>query len=401
MKTRILICVLLPILLVTGGCWDRIEVNDIAFVMGVAFDRTEKGEIEATAQILLPQGGGGGEGAGGGDKKKYFVESATGKNLLEAEQRMQQKLSRRLFKGHRRVVVIGEKLARHGLKEMLDSLSRDPGSRLRTIILVSKGMEGRELMNLQYPLERVPAEAIREMENVGAAIEVTLRDFLNTASAEGIQPTMATIQSAPTGETKKEGKEQSGEKDKVLQLTSIAVFKDLKLVGYLEEEAMSGFLWVTGKFRRGIVSAKLPDEQGEVSIDIRNAASIITPEISDGQLRYRVEIRGEGIIRENNSNLDLTVQKNVDLVIEAAKKSILKDIDSAITKAQEDYQADVFGFGSALYQAQPQQWQAVKADWDKIFPEVEVAVAMKDLTIRRIGMTGPPLQLKETEVKKK
>ncbi|GJM76942.1 hypothetical protein HMSSN036_91580 [Paenibacillus macerans] len=61
----LLTLVLIPVLLT--GCWDRIEVNDIAFVLGSSTDR-EDGLIRSTVQIALPSqlGGAGSQGGGGG-----------------------------------------------------------------------------------------------------------------------------------------------------------------------------------------------------------------------------------------------------------------------------------------------------------------------------------------------
>lgn len=36
------------------GCWDRTEINDLAFVLAGGFDLAENGQLEATLQIALP-----------------------------------------------------------------------------------------------------------------------------------------------------------------------------------------------------------------------------------------------------------------------------------------------------------------------------------------------------------
>ena len=46
--------VALVLSLVLGGCWDRIEVNDLAIVQGVALDRASEGMIEVTVSIAAP-----------------------------------------------------------------------------------------------------------------------------------------------------------------------------------------------------------------------------------------------------------------------------------------------------------------------------------------------------------
>jgi spore germination protein KC len=52
------------------GCWDRVELNDVALIRGIGLDKNEDNRIEVTAEISIPtiQSGGsqGGGGSGGG-----------------------------------------------------------------------------------------------------------------------------------------------------------------------------------------------------------------------------------------------------------------------------------------------------------------------------------------------
>ena len=43
---------LLP--LVTAGCWDRKEINDIGFVIGTGLDLAKNGNMQATLQVAVP-----------------------------------------------------------------------------------------------------------------------------------------------------------------------------------------------------------------------------------------------------------------------------------------------------------------------------------------------------------
>lgn len=388
MKVKLWLCSILILSLLLSGCWDRVEINDIAIIMGTAFDITPEGKLEMTLQLMLPSPsgmGGAGGGGGGEQEEKFVVETSAGTEPGDVMEKIQEKISRRLFRGHRRVIVFGEELARKGLDEILDSLSRDPQNRLRTHIVIAKGMKGRELLKIKYPFERIPSEAMREMEKLGVGVELTIRDFLMTASGEGIQPVAAAME--PTDDKKG------------FQLTGTAVFKDLKLVGYLNDEETRGYLWVSGKLKNGTLSTSIPGSEGEVSIDIMNAKSKIKPEIEGNKVKVYVELSGEGVIHGNGTKLDLTVPENIELIEETAKKAITDRVQSTIKGVQKKYKSDIFGFGSHIYQTDPGQWDELKDKWDEIFPEAEAKVSM-DFTIKRTGMSGPPLHLKEDEVKK-
>lgn len=105
----------------------------------------------ASAQIVIPsklgtsqQGGGDGKGQG------YYVVTGKGENVTAAASNMQTKISRESFAGHRQVIVVGEQLAKQGLKPILDEYSRNPDVRLRTDIFVVKGGTAKELSATSY-----------------------------------------------------------------------------------------------------------------------------------------------------------------------------------------------------------------------------------------------------------
>jgi spore germination protein KC len=76
---------------------------------------------------------------GTGGEKPYFIGTGSGKSLLEAIQKGLQKLSRIISRSHRRNYYIGEDLAKHGIKDVLDAFSRDPGNRIRMDIIFQTG----------------------------------------------------------------------------------------------------------------------------------------------------------------------------------------------------------------------------------------------------------------------
>lgn len=371
--------------LLMTGCWDRIEANDLALIVAGAFDKAPERKVQVTVQVMLPSSGGPGSGGPSQPKTKFFVETATGIDSEDAAEQIQKKVSRRLFRGQRRVVLIGEEMAKSGVGEILDYISREPENRLHTNVLVVKGGTGYNLLKVEYPLERFPAEAMRKMINTGLGEEVTIRDFLIKASSEGVQPIAAAI--------------ESGNGQDSLKLTGLAVFKDLKLAGYLNAEETVVYQWATGKFKQGIFTTKVPGNEGTVDIDVKNASAKLTPEIMDNKVKIYVKIKGIGAIYGNSTKLDLTEPENIALIQKAFETEIANRVQKLIKAVQKKYDADIFGFGSTVYGHNPREWEELKGNWDKVFSDTQVSVSV-DLNIRMTGMSGPSLYLKENEVKK-
>lgn len=103
---RLLLALLIPLLL--SGCWERKELNEIAFVLGMGLDKSESG-YKVTMQVVIPssissQTAG---GAGGGGGVPVVVSSFTVPTIYEADRQYTLISSRTSYKGHIRVLVIG------------------------------------------------------------------------------------------------------------------------------------------------------------------------------------------------------------------------------------------------------------------------------------------------------
>ncbi|WP_219838306.1 Ger(x)C family spore germination protein [Paenibacillus sp. R14(2021)] len=377
-----------------SGCWDRTEINDLAFISGTSFDLTDTGECcLLSVQIAIPSSSQGGLGGGGsGQQEKFFVLSAVGKNTSDAFQKIQMKSSRRLFTSHRSVIFIGESFGRHGINEVLDVFTHDPRQRLRTYIMVVKGGEGREILQTKYPFEQLPIEAVKEMEGLGTELAVTLRDFFITAASEGISPVMGVI----------EAKDYSGgnqEKNKIFKLAGSALFKDFKIIGFLDSKQTNGFAWATNRKKSGEIDASLPNGNGNVGMQLNHAKRTITSRIIGDKIQVKIQLQGEGSLLENNTDLNINRPNNLKLVKQALEKSVETEVREVVADLQKRYKVDAIGFGQEIFRDHPKQWKALKEQWDLKYPQVDLAIGVK-LNISGSGMSGTPLQLKEKEIKK-
>ncbi|WP_164545601.1 Ger(x)C family spore germination protein [Paenibacillus albus] len=385
----ILCSCLLGSMLILGGCWDRTEINDLAFASGASFDLTKDGQYLLSLQLAIP--GAGPAGVGGGQGEKFFVLSAAGRNANEAFEMIQKKSSRRLFTAHRSVIFIGESLGRHGINDVLDVFAHDPRQRLKTYIMVVKGQEGKKILETKYPFEQVPIESIKELEGLRTELSVTLRDYFISASSQGISPVMGVIET--------EDESQGGEENsnRLFKQAGSAVFKDAKLVGYLDGKETCGFLWATDRMRFGRLNANLPNGQGNIGMLLSHANRRMKTYIDGDKVKVVIQIEGKGSLVENNSPLDISRPKNRALAEKEFEKSVQDLVERVVAKLQKKYRVDSLGIGQEIYRNHPKVWKRLQSEWETKFPEAEVVTTVK-LTIEGVGMAGPPLQLKDKEI---
>ena len=256
---RLCISLWLCATMMLAGCWDRIEVNDLAIVQGVAIDLMPDGLIQVTASVAIPAritppGATGGGGQTGPPTNK----SGTGRTVSEAFTRLQEKLSRRLFWGHNSVLLIGEDLAREGIAGALDFYTRNRQPRLSTTLAVTPGRAS-DVLAATLPIELNVPIGIQEIERLQFAPFVDVLGFLRLLHAEGIEPCTGLVHVVTGGVPEPgtlrspEGPEHDPSQPSVF---GAAVFRRDRLVGLLSEEEARGLIMIRGEL--GIIYVLVP-----------------------------------------------------------------------------------------------------------------------------------------------
>ena len=392
MKRSMTVAILLALMFITG-CWDRKEINDIGLVMATGIDLADNGKIKATIQIAVPSPTT--QTAGSSVKtERFFLISAVGKNGTDLDQKLQQKMSRTLFFAHRSVILIGEDLARTGINDILDAFNRNPRHRLKTYMLVVKGKKAADLMEVNYPYELAPAEALKEMEQLtGEGTIVTLRDYMIASATGGMSPTVGVLEPAVFHKPGENGEE------KLFRINGTAIFKSGKLIGYLNNTETHEFLWFQENKRSDKIAADLPEDKGNVGYYITSASYKIGVDARGASPKFDIRLKASGDLFENNSPLDVSDAKNLAVIKKAIEDKIKRDMQAFLRKIQIKYKADIVGFGQQLQRDQPKVWRGLEENWDQTFAAAEITVSV-DVNINNTGAIGPALQLKEKEIEK-
>ncbi|QCJ40668.1 Ger(x)C family spore germination protein [Bacillus sp. S3] len=400
MKKNTVLCfgLCLPLLFLSG-CWDRMELNDRAIWLATGWDTAENGGVEVSGQIVIPanvqtQGGGGGAAQQG-----FFTISAKGKNLGDAMQNMQTKLPREAFFGQRRVVLFSEEFAKRGLKNELDMNSRASDVSLRADVFVVKGSTAKEFLTVANPLEKSPAaSALKEHRQSGGRGDTSYLKMLIAANREGIRTTIPAIEISSSLEGVKTGKEDSPN-PKLFRITGVSVFDhNIKMLGFLNAAENKDMLWVMGILQKMNIS--IPKQEGNASITLTKIKSKIEPKFGkNNQLKFTVSLTGEGALTESNSELDVEYTDNLKLLEKKFEKEAQKQVQQTITKVQEKYGLDIFGFGEVIHRKHPIRWKKLRTNWDQTFSQADISVRAT-IKIKQIGMDGPSLLFKESEIKK-
>lgn len=393
MPMRKLILVLSTVVLTfpLTGCWDRKEINELALVMAKGIDLTDNNQVKVSVQIALPsQIGGGQSGSGKGESgKSFLVVSGTGRTVSEADANIQQKLPRQLYLPHLRIILVGDRMARAGLQDILDHFGRNPPNRLRTTILVAKGSQALSLMNTTYPLESISGEAIRKLERQEAGVNTTLMSFLIQASSEGMDQYTSAITLHSKGDKEESTSSQSGA-DSYFSFENQAVFRDLKLVGYLNKPDSIALYWMNQRLRYATLTMPVPNTKGTISVEVTQPKRRAQTVVKGTKVSVLYTLSGSAMVTENSTGLDVDDPHTIRLFQDAMNRYIEKTSKACLQTLFNQFDSDPTGVGRMIWHQHPYDWERLKAQWRDRLPNLQYSVASQ-VKIVEGGKSGPPL----------
>ncbi|REK71796.1 Ger(x)C family spore germination protein [Paenibacillus paeoniae] len=381
----VLLLILTPLL---SGCWNRRELNDLAIVAAVGID-TVKGKYLVTVQVVDPGEVASRRGSIGLSPVTTYHE--TGDTVFEAIRKMTTVTPRKLYFSHLRIFVIGEELARKGMGEVLDLMSRDQEGRTDFYIVVAKDTTAQQVLNILTPIEKIPASKLYASLEVSAkswapTVAVQLDELITNIVSPGIQATLTGIMIDGDPEMGSKRKNiETPETPTHIQYKGIAIFREDKLVGWMNEEESKGFSNITDRLHSTVVETTCP-KGGKLAIEVIRSKAAIKAKVKNGQPEAEVVMYTEANVADVECKVKLTTSQTLYEIEKAAEAVMQKHAERAVLKAQK-MKCDVFGFGDAVHRAAPGYWRGNKEHWDEQFSKMKIRFNV-DVKIRRIGTIG-------------
>ena len=399
---RFSLAILTILLLLLGGCWNRREVESLAFVMAAGIDKAaEGGKVQVTVQIARPAAlVSGGQGSGAMERAFWLV-SSTGYTPFDAVRNFSMQSSRRLFWAHNQWLVLGEEMAKEGIQDILDFSIRDGETRRRVKLAVFKSGKASDFLQTELEMERLSSQAYIGILQTGSlssssVVDIDIHHFLLALAGEGIEPVAIRaemIHRPPDIDIR--GQIEQIDISSAPRIAGAAVFRGPKLVGWLDRPETRGYNWVVGKAKSSIVVVERPDAPTKyVGIEMIRAGSKIKSEFTNGKPKITITIRAEGAVGDIQDMFVVMDTKTAVASMERQMATVItNDINAALKKARE-LGSDIFGLGQSIYQGYPKEWKQLRDTWnDEGFKEVEVKIEVK-ANIRRSGLTeiGTPVR---------
>ncbi|MBU8905469.1 Ger(x)C family spore germination protein [Desertibacillus haloalkaliphilus] len=393
MKTNhSILVILLSIGIVLTGCWDLTEIEEIGFVLAVGIDpvddedemvkkyEAEKGRsigkktdhdqfVKTSFQVAIPSKIEAQEGARTG--RAFLTISSTAPTNFETNRHIASRRSRRLNFEHLKAIVINEEIVRQPemLEHMLDFFIRDHEMRRRTYMYVTDG-DGKEVLDIKLPLEELGATSITDItDNEDAVLQM-----LPPLTIGELSELIASDQSFLIPRVAQHNDD--------LKIAGAAVVSgaDKRLVGWLGEEDVKGYNWITGEAESSIIQVLHSDIEPFV-YEVTSMSSTIDYKRENNKNTFDVEIRVEGAFTESwIHDLEVGDPGVLRQLEDEIAAEIRRQVEETIEKMQTEFHADVFDFLKEVRKTNYDYWKTVKDEWDGEdgeFKDTEVSVDAK------------------------
>ncbi|NLJ40634.1 MAG: Ger(x)C family spore germination protein [Clostridiales bacterium] len=373
-RKTVLLCLISVSLIISSGCWDRVEIERNAFILGLAIDLNEDEDLVLTYQVALLDAFKGEDE----EKSKSTQEiSITSGSLSQATNSLLTYLGNVPNFAHCKLIVFGEEYAKKGIKGSLDFLFRETRMRRTTTVCISEG-QGKDIFKMESKMAPSPAMEIDQIITENFPLNNSIFPFhdigylyRNFISGSDV----CLIRVKPNKET--------------VSVSGAGVLKDFRLIGWYTEDEIQGQRYLLGEPGKGTMATSVPWEKGgEITLKSLDISSSVTPKMENNKMKIVTTIMVEGDIDEiENSKLGDDIKTPLKTWENAIEDNIRHIVHSCYEKGRDIYNADTFGIDKRVEAYYPKFWEANKGDWGNAFKNIDIDLTV-DVKIRRLGVIG-------------
>ena len=365
-------CMLVSSALIFTGCWDKVEIEDRAFVVAIGIDKAmDKDSLDELEVVTIEPSVDSLENKSS-DKMSYS-KIGNGKTVSLALNRIDMYSSKRQYLGHTKVAILGEKILKDPkmLSETLDGFQRNSEISNKLLILATD-------KNIQKILDaKIKGEPMAGLflsnfyQNRENNSGVTFKKDLDSV-LEDTQLNNTTIIPKVSLE------------DKDLRLGGSAIIKDYRLLGWLDNKETRGYVWVNDNAKNTELITKLDNIDTTLLVE-SHKKKINFKKLDNDILVANIDIDISGSIKNYAlGSKNLYNQNNLSKLENLYSKIVKSEINTTFRKLQSEYNVDIFNFLKTIEKQNYDLYLEIKDNWNYYYNNMQI-VPNVNVNIRNIG----------------
>ena len=336
MKKIFVVVFTLFILLLSSGCYNYKEINEMAIVSSIGIDKDDKNDkYIVSAQIMNSKE------SEDSEDSQIIVYTKEGDTIHEALRNVTLESPRKLYGNHLSKIVLSEEVAKEGIDNVLDTFNRLSEVRNEFIITVVKDNKASDVLKVLTSTETIPAEYVKLSlkiadETSGLTYTTKLDEFISLYLKKGIDPVVPVLKidkKAKKGTTI-DNITTTDPMSKIV-IENLAVTNKGKLETYLKSEEVIGYNFLRNQIQKMIIPVKCDDKNNYASIAILKNKTKSNTSKKDNKYIINFDINSEAIITEYNCESNLKNEKVIEKLEKDTEKKINRYIKKSLDKQKE------------------------------------------------------------------
>lgn len=387
-RAAVLVCWIVCAVLLQS-CQDYDEINELAIVNMIGLDRNDDGIYIGYYQVINPPGVA--VQKGGAAKATVYTYKFEGKALSDIAFGASKMLPRKLFTQHFQAYIISERLAKHGLRELMNFLETDYARRKATDLFITKQPMDK-FMYTYVPLEKLPGRDIRSIQRLSregnGSVEkhTRMNDLLeHYDSAKLIAVTMIDLNESKPLPTTRAFEMIDGNLGNYF-ISGTGLMLRGKLVGAMNSEEAKTYHFLNGTVTSLPVDIRTPEGK-TVELRVYQRPKMKKRlELANGKPTLHIRLEVKLAISNNNQNEKMTSDNIAKL--QNGFNELMKKKSYALLEKGKKNNLDLLHIEEQMKRKRGSAWEEWKTEpssWKTAAVNVSV-----DSTITKIGtMTNP------------
>lgn len=376
MKSRLLMLILAVFIAFNfTGCAQAPQLHERLIIQGVGIDKTGSDYL-VTLHVFNAAEATSEEGI-----NQVQIMSEKGKSVSDAINNITNQIGKFPLCSQNMIVVIGEDTAKQGINNVMDFFVRYYESRPLVEVVIARG-KARDVMTCKINDQLVSATKISELtksENLSMGIMTSnVMEFVGRMRNETSEPSCAVVSLEGDGD------------NKIIKATGTAIFKNGKLVDFLNDIQTKGALLISKNAKNGTEVVNIPNV-GNATYSILRSKSKINASIVNNKPVFDIKIQVDADIYEIDNTIYTTLGNNYfDIMENELRNQLAVYSEKAIDKAIRKNKSDIFDFGKHLLNKQPVYFVTKLSDWDNIMQDSSYNVSVY-VNIDHSGQEANPI----------
>lgn len=367
--------VLLLLVPLLSGCYNYRELNDLGVVTAISIDYDKDKEVFKTkAQVINPVKQ---QNANSGNEPSFLVFDGEAKSLQESFRKAVEISPRQLYGSHLQILILSEEAINNHLDSVLDFLVRNPELRSEFKVIIGKDKESIDSLTIQTLLDSLSSSDLLDSLTLQNSIEgispvYTINDLSNAylnPHLEIVLPSMTVEGNLKEGES--EENKTSTKYKAHTKISTTAIFKDNKLLTYLNEKQSKSLNLIRGELKETLI--KIDTKEGYIVFEPNRIKTKTKVDVKNNKVK--LTIKGLSRINEVTSNVNIKSPEEIDKLEKELNKYIENSLLDTFTYIQKEYNTDVFKFQDLYYKEDYKYFNKHYKDWYKnAFPNLKLEV---------------------------